>query len=266
MATSISTDTLCPLTLKSLPSSSLDVGVAVDCGLPFSDSKCAHKCTLDALVRYIQGEPVLGDTKNEKIQNTTNKGGGPLCPVCHAPIISVCDGIFASETLREKACVVCFRYGKQNYFLSVPSSSSGASAWSIFKKASTAQDRIAYVLGMSTKNGGLKILHRGMVLYPNTKRSASEISNQLIDLSKSSCKGAKPSLVVMGTRSGKEVTSAPGTASHSYRAVFFSLFQWGITFLFNTTRSVIGGIFLFAKSLFILPAHQDDDGDRQRDN
>lgn len=154
--TSTSSDTsVCPLTLKSLPSPSLDVGVVFDCGLPFSDSKCAHKCTLDALVRYIQGEPVRGDT-NEKIQNTTSKGGGPVCPACHVPIISVCDGIFASETLREKACVVCFRYGKQNYFLSVPSCS-GASAWSIFKKASTAQDRIAYVLGMSTKNGGLKV-------------------------------------------------------------------------------------------------------------
>lgn len=287
---------ICPLTLKPLPSSDLDVGVIYDSASPFDGSKCGHRCTLEALIRYIQGEPVDGN--NEKIHNTTSKGGAPVCPICHVPIMSVCDGIVASEKLREKAVVVCFRYAKQNYYLSVPKSCAGTSGWSIFKRASTAQDRIANVLGMSTKSGGLKvgffilvadmlylpfmvyetcsfhwirfyfihqILHKGKVLS-NPTIAADEISNQLIGLSKLSSKGGKPSLVVMGTRAGKEVINAPGTASHSYRAVSFSIFRWGVTFLFNTTRNVIGGIFLFAKTLFILPAQQEEDDNRRRRN
>jgi len=122
----------------------------------------------------------------------------------------------------------------------------------------TAQHRIASVLGMNMKSGGLKILYKGKVICPDPKKSADEMSEQLLDLSNASGKGSKPSLVVMGTRSGDEVISAPGTASSSYREGMLSILRWGVVFLFNTTRNILGGLVLFAKSLFIMPAAPND--------
>ena len=169
----------------------------------------------------------------------------------------ICDGATAKLPVREKANIVSFRYGKHNYYLSVPSSPEKA-GW--FRQTSkiTAQHRIASVLGMNMKSGGLKILYKGKVICPDPKKSADEMSKQLLDLSNASGKGSKPSLVVMGTRSGDEVINAPDTASSSYREGMLSLLRWGVVFLFNTTRNILDGLVLFAKSLFIMPAAPND--------
>ena len=267
---------LCPITLESLPDSELDVGVVfggsnfpsdggeVD-GPDTTKNETLCKCSLDALVRYVQGVPVIG--QNGKVltsEMAATRGASSLvCPVCHGPIGTISDGIAASGELREKVDVVSFRYGKHNYYLSVPSSSE--KGWFGQKRNVTAQERIASVLGMNIKSGGLKILHKGKVICPDSKRSAEEISRQLIELSHAPAgkKGGKPILVVMGTRSGDEVMSAPGTASSSYReGRMLSLVRWGIVFLLNTTRNILGGLVLFAKSLFIMPAAPSDGRNR----
>ena len=260
---------LCPITLESLPESDLDVGVVWGASSPFdggdgddskNDNHCSHcRCSLDALVRYVQGVPVVGrDGKVLRSATAGTRGSSSLvCPVCHDPIRSICDGATVKLPVREKANIVSFRYGKHNYYLSVPSSPEKA-GW--FRQTSkiTAQHRIASVLGMNMKSGGLKILYKGKVICPDPKKSADEMSKQLLDLSNASGKGSKPSLVVMGTRSGDEVISAPDTASSSYRAGMLSLLRWGVVFLFNTTRNILDGLVLFAKSLFIMPAAPND--------
>ena len=263
---------LCPITLESLPDSDLDVGVVFGGASPFggggdgtgadatSKNENLCRCSLDALVRYVQGVPVIGrDGKVLTSATASAKGASSLvCPVCHGPIGSICDGISASKKLREKVDVVSFRYGKHNYYLSVPRSLE--KGWFGWRRIVTAQERIASVLGMNMKNGGLKILYKGKVICPDSKGSAEEISKQLLNLSNASAgkKGGKPDLVVMGTRSGDEVISAPGTASSSYREGMFSLVRWGIVFLFSTARNILGGLVLFAKSLFIMPAAPSD--------
>lgn len=263
---------LCPITLESLPDSDLDVGIVFggaspsdgggdsDEADPTSKNGNLCRCSLDALVRYVQGAPVTGrDGKTLTSPTVSARGAASLaCPVCHGPIGTICDGIAASGKLRNKVDVVSFRYGKHNYYLSVPSSSERG--WFGQKRNATAQERIASVLGMNMKNGGLKILYKGKVICPDSKRSAEEISKQLLNLSNASAekKCSKPDLVVMGTRSGDEVISAPGTASSSYREGMFSLVRWGIAFLLNTTQNILGGLVLFAKSLFIMPAAPSD--------
>ena len=266
---------LCPITLESLPESDLDVGVVCGASSPFdggdgddskNDNHCSHcRCSLDALVRYVQGVPVVG--RDGKVLRSATAGtrasSSLVCPVCHGPIGSICDGATVSYhcklPVREKANIVhvSFRYGKHNYYLSVPSSPEKA-GW--FRQTSkiTAQHRIASVLGMNMKSGGLKILYKGKVICPDPKKSADEMSKQLLDLSNASGKGSKPSLVVMGTRSGDEVINAPDTASSSYREGMLSLLRWGVVFLFNTTRNILDGLVLFAKSLFIMPAAPND--------
>ena len=257
---------LCPITLESLPDSDLDVGVVfggdngeVD-GPDATTNETLCRCSLDALVRYVQGVPVIGqDGKVLTSATVATRSASPLvCPVCHGPIGTICDGIAATGKLREKVDVVSFRYGKHNYYLSVPSSLE--KGWFGQKRNVTAQERIASVLGMNIKSGGIKILYKGKVICPDPKRSAEEISRQLIELSHAPAgkKGGKPNLVVMGTRHGDEVISAPGTASSSHREGMLSLVRWGILFLLNTTRNILGGLVLFAKSLFIMPAAPSD--------
>jgi len=259
---------LCPITLESLPDSDFDVGIVFGGKCPFdggdsdddtvkNDNLC--RCSLDALVRYVQGVLVTGRDGKVLSSATTSAGSSSslACPVCRGPVGSICDGIAASEKLREKVDVVSFRYGKHNYYLSVPRPSDNG--WFGRTRGITAQGRIAAVLGMNMKSGGPKVLYKGKVICPDPKSSADEISKQLIDLSKAlGKKGAKPNLVIMGTRSGDEVVSAPGTASSSYREGMLSLVRWGILFLFNTTRNILGGLVLFAKSLFIMPAAPSD--------
>jgi len=266
---------LCPITLESLSESDLEIGVVFGStssplfdGDDDSNSKNGNlcRCSLDALVRYVQGVPVVGRDGKVLRSATIGPSRGPsslVCPVCHGPIGSICDGAIAStEKLGEKASVqvVSFRYGKHNYYLSVPSSTK--KGWFRQTSKMTAQDRIASVLGMNIKSGGLKILYKGKVICPDSRKSAEEISKQLLDLSNASVMGSKPSLVVMGTRSGDEVISAPGTASSSYREGMLSLLRWGVVFLFNTTRNILGGLALFAKSLVIMPAAPNDDDRR----
>ena len=268
---------LCPITLESLPDSDLDVGVVFGGNFPSYDSEVDGadttknetlcRCSLDALVRYVQGVPVIGQdgkVRTSATAATRSRGASSLvCPVCHGSIGTITDGIAASGTLQQKVDVVSFRYGKHNYYLSVPSSSE--KGWFGQKRNVTAQERIASVLGMNMKSGGLKILYKGKVICPDRKRSAEEISRQLIELSHAPAgkKGGKPILVVMGTRSGDEVMSAPGTASSSYREEgMLSLVRWGIVFLLNTTRNILGGLVLFAKSLFIMPAAPSDGRNR----
>jgi hypothetical protein len=84
---------------------------------------------------------------------------------------------------------------------------------------STAQHRIAQAFGMNLEHG-LKILHKGKVLYPlqptpatkgahSTTTTMTDLSDCLVKISESDWELSasiikKPSLVVMGTRSGKE--------------------------------------------------------------
>jgi hypothetical protein len=61
-----------------------------------------------------------------------------------------------------------------------------------------AQDRIAQVLGIED---GLKILHRRKMVFPDADKTPDEVSSQLIDICSSEM-GKKPSLIIMGKRTG----------------------------------------------------------------
>ena len=70
----------------------------------------------------------------------------------------------------------------------------------MFHRKLLAQDRIVQVLGIEESH--LKVLHHGKTVYPDSNMSAQEVSNNLIDICKSE-EGKKPSLVIMGKRTGR---------------------------------------------------------------
>jgi hypothetical protein len=174
------------------------------------------------------------------------------CPICQEPVTLICDGSTAIATGDDAhASCITFKYGKQIYRLSVEKSSSSkeskeeasksttsSSFWEsissfVWKSHNsnkpninptmstvvTAQHRIAQALGLV----GLKVLHKGKVLYPDPQNKSSpypedaeEISLRLLDLSEIDWNSnhihqakRKASLVVMGTLQGHELASRP---------------------------------------------------------
>ena len=86
--------------------------------------------------------------------------------------------------------------------------------------------------------------------------AAAVISGQLIELSNAG-RDNKPSLVVMGTRAGTELREAGDNFSPLWSRI--SIVRWGISFLRNAARGardLLGGLFLFTKTLFILPGRE----------
>lgn len=232
---------LCPLTLKPLPEAGERVGYVYGCANPFREGEdvgCGHRHSLSALVRHV------------------GEGSTPICPLCNStPILSICDGIAASKDGRKGSSLVCFRYSRQNYYLSVPKRTGSSGMFSFFfsNPDATAQERVAQVLDV---RDGFKILQRGKVIYPNSSASAAVISGQLIELSNAG-RDNKPSLVVMGTRAGTELREAGDNFSPLWSRI--GIVRWGISFLRNAARGardLLGGLFLFTKTLFILPGRE----------
>jgi hypothetical protein len=119
-----SSDLICPLSLSKLPTDPHDVAFIwsdpkalfkndLNSSIPpNSKHGCGHKCSLNALVQYLQHTATIA-----------------LCPVCGAyPISAVCDGVVMAENRRkdtfndrtnEKNESFLFRFGKQVYRLAV---------------------------------------------------------------------------------------------------------------------------------------------------
>ena len=208
------------------------------------------------------------------------------CPICNAPIMMVCDGLVGAQSTIDggaiqkvdqddaKNNIITFKYGKQVYRLSMhPQKNSSNNdqtniiGWAMNflwpfaqgdngnKNSSTAQHRIAEAFGMNFERG-IKILHKGKVLYPissvdqsSTSESSSmkELSNRLLEIGKSDWESSnkKISLVVMGTRSGSEVfgrrdenrsnSGILGTLMH----LPFRILQFSITLCFHFFGSIV---------------------------
>lgn len=169
---------MCPLTKKALPEDSLETAVMFGAAVPsFNIKSCGHACTMEALIDFLEE-------------------GGVKCPECETShVISICD-VKAAESLMmcggddEESSfehqLIAFRYGSRVFWLTVP-------------EGTTAQDRIAQVLGIKDC---LQVLHHGKTVCPDESKSEEDISNNLIGMSKSE-KGKKPSLVIMGKRTGR---------------------------------------------------------------
>lgn len=119
-----SSNLICPLSLCELPTDPHDVAFIWSDPKalfkndlspsipPNSKNGCGHKCSLNALVQYLQHSATMA-----------------LCPVCGAyPISAVCDGVVMAEKLRkdtfnyltnENNKTFLFRFGKQVYRLAV---------------------------------------------------------------------------------------------------------------------------------------------------
>ena len=259
------TPVICPFTLKSLAASKAeDVAVIYERNplIANIDSfSCVHSCTLSYLVPYLH-----------------NSGGAKKCPVCQSsPANVICDAKSSTylEKLKtqhytttemvndaptEEGRIVSFRYGTTVYFLWVSSLSSGREA--------NALNRIGSVLGMDV-NKGMKVIHKGKVLFPGytqKNESSDDISEQLLDISSADMihHRKKPSLVVIGLRysqlsnknsMGKQTTTnilysigSMFTPRYIWNAITYSFF-W----TFQTTKSLLGGIYLFVKSLLYPP-------------
>lgn len=163
---------------------------------------CGHRCTLLPLAQYLE------------------TGENDACPVCNnAHVTSVCDEVAASILKRtassgkpgtnteqqqeldrsSSSSIVAFRYGKHLYRLAVGGGEN---------QEQTAQERIAYVLGLDINGDELQILHKGEIIYPpeSTSNSSSSeaISSQLLEISKNDIQSyKKPSLIIMGKRAGR---------------------------------------------------------------
>ena len=171
---SFDTSSVCPLTKEALPESPLDTAAVFAAAVPsFQMKNCGHVCTLGALVDYLE------DSK-----------GAVKCPTCNdSHVISVCDVTAAqklcSNSDDEAPCqMIAFRYGPQVFWLTIAEG--------------TAQERIAQVLGMKD----LQVLHHGKTVYPNADKTAGEVSSTLIEICNSE-QGKKPSLVIVGKRTGR---------------------------------------------------------------
>jgi hypothetical protein len=145
------------------------------------------------------------------------------CPICTKPIAMIVDGSVPSAcTTSAENQVATFKFGKQVFRLSCGNSaSSNASiiSWAISFllgiKDTTAQQRMAYALGMNIDKG-FKILYKGKVLYPSNSKSSStdrdslQLSKRILEISGSEWDShKKAALVVMGTRVGSELKGPP---------------------------------------------------------
>jgi len=149
-------------------------------------------------------------------------------PLLPKTVESIYDGISNTLLLREDSerndnenyDVVSFKFNKHsyhlavlkeketNYYLSRIKSIFGVNGGGVGGALieTLAQDRIGKVLGMDSKRN-TKVLYKGKVIYPNKGLSPKQISQKLIEISKSDQreKRRNPSLVVMGTRKGENM-------------------------------------------------------------
>lgn len=198
--------------LASAMDNPLDVGIVLD-GL--SSSNCGHQFKLAKLIQYL-----TIDCHNSSHHNTTDKtnnestlktGTGSTCPICHAPIVVVEDGLaHNNDKCNNNDSLLFFKYGKHYYRLCLDNNS--RNRWQSWWYGSNynnslAQRRIADVLHVKS----LRILCKGKVVYPDATKSEVELSRMLLTMSqhpldkKANNNNQKPSLVVMGTRIGHEL-------------------------------------------------------------
>jgi hypothetical protein len=166
-----------------------------------------------------------------------------VCPVCQKSVGLICDARVATtndERDDNNNTIVRFKYGKQIYQLSTiavkPTKTTPTSSWiwSFFSRvkdsSSTSTDETTTILAQDRIREAmqfvdLKILHKGKVIYPCSIEE-EKISQQLLDLSSPN---QKISLVVMGTRQGRQLKEPPpppkkNATRHSYVTVLFSPF------------------------------------------
>ena len=262
MTTSSSTEAdaaLCPYTLK--PISSIDKSALAV--INPEQSECGHKCSLPHLVSYI---------------HDASAGSTHFCPVClQSKVTVVCDGNAADKVLRggphgendAQEQVVCLRYGPIHYYLSLQYLSLQSTS-SRITATSCALSRIGGVLGVDVKHG-MKIIHNGKIIYPDkTNNDVSEkiLSISSLDIAK---KRKKPSLVVIGIRKrqlysqGSKSNAAAGVKGIIFAIVsmltprsLWSNMSWGMGWTINTTKSLLGALYLFAQSMLYPPQHRDE--------
>jgi len=280
-----STVLICPFTLKPLSQTVRDDVAVIYQGNPFpsvsassdgaaenpvpaaQEYQCGHSCTLSRLVPYL-----------------LDVGGSKSCPVCQtSPATVICDSFASSFFMRQcrpdesnedgesdpcEGRIVSFRYGTAIYFLWVHSSPPSSYYSKLFNsRKENALDRIGSVLGMDVKNG-LKVIHKGKVIYPanaKKKESSCDISEQLLDISSTDLihHRRKPSLVVMGLRektTAVRYSNIPNARSTIRKIAniltpwyIWSLMACGIEWTLRTSTYLVGGVWLFIRSILYPP-------------
>ncbi len=197
--------------LASATDKPLDVGIVLD-GL--SSSNCGHRFKLEKLSQYLTLDcySSIHNAIDHK-QSTLKTGVGSTCPICHAPIVLVEDGV-ANTNNNSNDSILFFKYGKHYYRLSLDSTRGwwwrswlyygSNNSNSSSNNSILAQRRISNVLHVKS----LRILSKGKVVYPDATKSEQELSRMLLSLSQIALdkkSNHKPSLVVMGTRIGHEL-------------------------------------------------------------
>jgi len=250
MTTSSDDAAICPYTLKTI--SSIDKSALAV--INPEQSECRHQCSLPHLVSYV---------------HDANAGSTRFCPVClHSKVVVVCDGN-AETVLRagkhendaREQKIVCLRYGPIHYYLSLQSTSSRVSP-------SCALSRIGAVLGVDVKQ--MKIIHNGKIIYPD-KTNNNDVSEKILSISSLDIakKRKKPSLVVMGIRhrqvhsKGSISNAAIGVKDILFAIVgmltprsLWNSISWGMGWTINTTKSLLGGLYLFVQSILYPPHHR----------
>ena len=225
--------------------------------------QCGHSCTLSNLISY------LHDT-----------GGTKLCPVCQSsPASFICDFMSSSTLLRQTnnaqhdilhgsdgtdgddngGRIVSFRYGTNDYFLwvkSPPHSSSPDTSIFCNRTRENALDRIAKVLRVDVKNG-MKVIHKGKIMYPHKNNSLDDMSEELLDISASDIihHRKKPSLVVMGLR--MQTSDLTSNIKFSVSRQISLRFMWtiarGFRWIYINLSTLVRGVFVFFRSILFPP-------------
>jgi len=155
--------------------------------------------------------------------------------------------------------IVCFRYGSIHYYVDAATS--------------CALSRIGMVLGVDVTHG-MKIIHRGKVIYPNNT-NIDDLTEELLSISSLdiSKKRKKPSMMVVIGMQKRQLYSTKTNSNAAVVGVkdivfaivsmltprsLWSNMWWGLVWTINTTKSLLGGVCLFVQSMLYPPQHRDD--------
>jgi hypothetical protein len=282
---------ICPFTFKSIGTlHSEDVAIIYEsnpllaaAAVDAPKIHCGHSCTLSNLVSYLHDTPYPGTKLCPVCQSSSAYF---ICDFMSSTAVSRRASEHAQQithgsvgSVDDAGRIVSFRYGTIVYFLWVKNATqsvSSSSYTSFFRTRvrGNALDRIAHVLDMDVRYG-LKVIHKGKIIYPHQGKnsisskdeSSDEISEKLLDISDSDiihCR-KKPSLVVMGLRIHKTSDmKANTTLPDMIFSVALQITPWylwnkiacGVRWTFSSLLSLLGGIFVFFRSILFPPQTQ----------
>lgn len=124
----------------------------------------------------------------------------------------------------------------------------------------------SFMTAINTQSNLLQIIHKGKVIYPDSKLSMHDSSEQILNISSSDLihQRKKPSLVVMGLRQSNHVQNSNSNVFSFHDLLFavsgrlsprylWNTTTWGLKWTMHATFSLLSGLCLFIQSILFPP-------------